>query len=131
MADMKREIWVVDYEDGTHTWFAMERLAREAASANEGAVTRFVPAESPQPKAQGDGWVPFDISDPNGPDIEDGTPAWIVWKGTVQHQPWIWDHSEVVGPAWLVTGTGDEPDRVVHGVTHYMPLKPPAKPEVP
>ncbi len=56
MGDAKREIWVVDDEDGSHTWFALEREAREAASANGGAVTRFVPAESPQPKAQ-EGWT--------------------------------------------------------------------------
>lgn len=73
-------------------------------------------------------WVAFDATDPNGPDIEDGTPAWIVWKGTVQDQPWIWERHEVLGPHWLVTGTSNEPERVIHGVSHYMPIVPRTQP---
>ncbi len=64
MGDAKREIWVVDYEDGSHTWFALERQARETASANGGVVTRFAPAKEPQPKAS-EGWVHYETELPD------------------------------------------------------------------
>ncbi len=63
MGDLKREIWVVDYQDGSHTWFGSERDAREAAGANEGCVTRFVPEAPAQPPRTGELWLvvsPFD-----------------------------------------------------------------------
>lgn len=41
-----KEIFVVHYEDGTHTWYGARRDAEKAASEGFGSVERFVPETS-------------------------------------------------------------------------------------
>lgn len=104
----------------------LRAFTKDFIARARGAVP-FVPATTPPAQDAGQ-WIHFDMTDPNGPDIDDGTPAWIVWNGVVQEQPWIWDHHEGMGPAWLVTAGNAEPDRVVLGVSHYLPCLPPPPP---
>lgn len=130
MTDPVREVWVVEEADGSvhsHGTFEDDCELTEAEIAAGRRVARYIPAESRATEGQG-GWVPFDMSDPKGPDIDDQTTAWIVWKGVVQEQPWIWDHHDGMGPAWLCPCGNAEPDRVVQGVSHYMPVVVPKGP---
>ncbi len=43
----KREVWFVEFQDGTCSMYGSETKAREVGSQNEGYVMQYVPAEQP------------------------------------------------------------------------------------
>lgn len=61
MADVKREVWVVEYKgvpQGNDKYQADECRLEIFGEDPRAVSVKYVPAESPQPKAQGDGWIP-------------------------------------------------------------------------
>lgn len=60
MGDAKREVWVVEYKgvpQGNDKYQADECRLENFGEDPRAVSVKYVPAESPQPKAQGDGWV--------------------------------------------------------------------------
>lgn len=126
MGDVKRLRNLIGIVAASHqcsSWGQCKRCDRQGEAHSEmlGILDRLEAAESPQPKAQGDGWVSVEERMPEHGDI-----AWIVWEGTVQEQPWQWLDRYNMPPAWHF-----EDGRITEGVSHYMLANPPAKPKVP